>query len=125
MTHPQSVLALASVRRWVERSGFHARDWGLLAAALGRPWATFGAEELYADPYRKAAAVIDSIESSRPLLDGNKRLGVLMGSLMLRLFGLDDLAIDDDAWFDLILDVANNHPDVDSLAERLRSLVER
>lgn len=118
---PRKVLRLEALRPWMEEHQFYARDWGLLAAALDRPWVTFGGTDLYPDVWHKTGALIDSIESSHPLLDGNKRLGVLLGSLMLRTHGIDDTAISDDQWFDLITDVASKHPPADDIADRLRS----
>lgn len=49
------------------------RDWDLLASALGRPQATFGGEDLYPDIFLKAAALIQSLSSNHPFVDGNKR----------------------------------------------------
>lgn len=121
---PRLLFTLDAIQPWLEAHGFVPRDAGLLAAALDRPWSTFGGVELYKTPFDKAAALIDSVESSHPLLDGSKRLGVLLGSLMLRVYGVRDLAISDDEWFDLILDVAKNHPPVPDVSACLRQLVE-
>ena len=49
------------------------RDWDLLASALGRPQATFGGEDLYPDILLKAAALLQSLSSNHPFVDGNKR----------------------------------------------------
>src|SRR3989338_323799 len=49
------------------------RDWDLLSSALGRPQATFGGEDLYLDIFLKAAALIQSLSSNHPFVDGNKR----------------------------------------------------
>ncbi|HEY5600778.1 MAG TPA: type II toxin-antitoxin system death-on-curing family toxin [Patescibacteria group bacterium] len=49
------------------------RDWDLLSSALGRPQATFGGEDLYPDIFLKAAALIQSLSSNHPFVDGNKR----------------------------------------------------
>lgn len=117
----RKILRLDALRPWLEEHQFYARDWGLLAAALDRPWVTFGGTDLYPDVWHKTGALIDSIESSHPLLDGNKRLGVLLGSLMLRTHGVDDTKISDDQWFYLITDVAASHPPVDDIADRLSS----
>nr|WP_306578219.1 Fic family protein [Corynebacterium cystitidis] len=93
-----------------------------MASALDRPWVTFAGEELYADVWHKTGALLDSIESNHPLLDGNKRLGVLLVSLLLRSYGVDDCSISDDQWFDLMVEVATHHPDVEAIAARLRQL---
>lgn len=122
MTDPRDLFRLETLRPWLQDHGFHSRDWGLLASALDRPWVTFAGHELYPDVWHKAGALLDSIESSHPLLDGNKRLGVLLVSLMLRAYGVDDRSISDDQWFDLVVDVAAHHPEVDTTAARLRQL---
>nr|WP_257181471.1 Fic family protein [Corynebacterium cystitidis] len=77
---------------------------------------------MYADVWHKTGALLDSIESNHPLLDGNKRLGVLLVSLLLRSYGVDDCSISDDQWFDLMVEVATHHPDVEAIAARLRQL---
>lgn len=122
MTDPRDLFRLEALRPWLEDHGFHSRDWGLPASALDRPWITFAGKELYPDAWHKAGALLDSIESSHPLLDGNKRLGVLLVSLMLRAHGIDDRIISDDQWFDLVVDVAANHPDVEIIAAKLCQL---
>lgn len=123
MTDPRELFRLEALRPWLEDHGFYARDWGLVASALDRPWITFAGEELYPDVWHKAGALLDSLESSHPLLDGNKRLGVLLVSLMLRAHGIDDRLISDDQWFDLVVDVAANHPEVEIIATQLRKLI--
>jgi death-on-curing family protein len=49
------------------------RDAGLLHAAVARPFATFGAVELYPTDFDKAAALFHSLIKSHPFLDGTKR----------------------------------------------------
>jgi death-on-curing protein len=51
------------------------RDRGALESALGRPQATFGGEDLYADVPAKAAALLHSLVLNHPFVDGNKRVG--------------------------------------------------
>ncbi|MGP6175657.1 Fic family protein [Corynebacterium sp. A21] len=117
----RAILSLDALRPWLEENRFHARDWGLLATALDRPWTTFGGNDLYPDVWHKTGALIDSLEQSHPLLGGNKRLRVLLGLLMLRSHGIDDNEITDDQWFGLITDIATHPPPVDDIADHLRS----
>ena len=49
------------------------REAGLLHAAVARPFATFGGEELYPTDFDKAAALFHSLIQSHPFLDGTKR----------------------------------------------------
>lgn len=51
------------------------RDFGLLSAAVGRPRSSAFGEEAYPDPWVKAAALLHSLTSNHPFVDGNKRAG--------------------------------------------------
>ena len=62
----------------VERLGFHIRDVGLLSSALARPRATVFGVDAYPDLPTKAAAMFESLVRNHPLLDGNKRLAVVL-----------------------------------------------
>lgn len=120
--NPRSVLSLDAIRPWLEKEGFVSRDWGLLGSALERPWMTFDGDELYPTIWLKTAALIDSIESSHPLIDGNKRLGALLSMLMLDVHGIDRRTGSDDFWFDLICTVAESHPSVEIIAAKLEKM---
>jgi len=95
------------------------RDLGLLEAAATRPRATAFGEEAYGDLDRKAAALLHSIVTSHPLVDGNKRLGWVA----LRLFyamNEADLRAKEEAAFELVVAVADGQlRDVADIAERL------
>jgi death-on-curing protein len=62
----------------VDRSGFHVRDAGLLSSAIARPRTTVFGEDAYPDLTTKAAALFESLVRNHPLLDGNKRLAVVL-----------------------------------------------
>ncbi len=49
------------------------RDRGVLESAIGRPLATFGGKNLFATPFKRAAAVAESIVLNHGFVDGNKR----------------------------------------------------
>lgn len=49
------------------------RDRGALESATGRPLATFGGKNLYGTPFKRAAAVAESIVLNHGFVDGNKR----------------------------------------------------
>jgi death-on-curing protein len=71
-----------------ETGGGHGvRDIGLLESAVARPQATFGGEELYPDVFSKAAALMLSLISNHPFIDGNKRTGITAAALFLRVNG--------------------------------------
>jgi death-on-curing protein len=63
----------AQIRHFGGSAGL--RDRGALEAALGRPPATFGGEDLYPDIEAKAAALMHSLVMNHPFVDGNKRVG--------------------------------------------------
>lgn len=124
MTDPRSVFRLEILAEWLTHQGFHVKDMGLLASAIERPWLQFNGRDLYPDMWRKAAALLDSIESSHPLHDGNKRVGVLLTLLFLRSYGVPDTAIDDDDLFELVCDVASKHLEVSEIASRSQRITE-
>lgn len=49
------------------------RDRGVLESAIGRPLATFGGKNLYGTPFKRAAAVAESIGLNHGFVDANKR----------------------------------------------------
>src|SRR3972149_3309884 len=63
------------------------RSWDLLASALGRPQATFGGEDLYPGILLKAAALLQSLSSNHPFVDGNKRTALATLEYFLYLNG--------------------------------------
>lgn len=84
---PGQLLALhaAQARRF---GGARAlRDRGALEAAAARPAATFDGEDLYPDDAAKAAALLHSLVTGHPFVDGNKRVGALAAELFLAVNG--------------------------------------
>jgi death on curing protein len=49
------------------------RDRGLLESALARPLASFSGRNLYDTPFKRAAAVAESLVLNHGFVDGNKR----------------------------------------------------
>jgi death-on-curing protein len=49
------------------------RDRGLLESALARPSASFGGKNLYDTPFKRAAALAESLVLNHGFVDGNKR----------------------------------------------------
>ena len=62
----------------VQRLGFYLRDAGLLSSAIARPRTTVFGEDAYPDLPTKTAALFESLVGNHPLLDGNKRLAVVL-----------------------------------------------
>jgi death on curing protein len=95
------------------------RDVGLLEAALARPRASAFGDDAYPSIDEKAAALLHSLVTSHPLVDGNKRLGWVAVRLFYQLNDADVRPSVGDA-FDLIVAVADGRTDdVPSIAGRL------
>ena len=63
----------------VETGGaFGVRDLAALQAAIGRPQATYGGEDLYPDVFSRAAALLESLVLGHPFVDGNKRIAAAL-----------------------------------------------
>ncbi len=99
---------------------FVVRDHGLLESALARPRATAFGLDAYATVHEKAAALMHSLCTNHPLVDGNKRLAIGAAIVFLDVneaFGhqsVDDL-------FELTMAVADGTlDDVAEIADRLR-----
>ena len=65
------------------------RDIDLLKSAIGRPFQTFDKKDLYRSPVEQSAAIIESIVSNHPFIDGNKRVGYVLMRLFLMEQGMD------------------------------------
>ena len=99
------------------------RDIGILEAAIARTRAFVFGEDAYRDLDSKAAALLHSIVTGHPLIDGNKRLGWVSVRLFYRSNERDLRAPVDDA-FDLVASIADGSPrDVNEIADRLRPWV--
>lgn len=96
------------------------RDAGLLAAAMARPQATAFGEPAYPTLAEQAAALMHSLVTSHPLVDGNKRIGL---AAALLLYGLNGIRLDatDDELFELTMAVADGSlREVGAIADALR-----
>jgi len=95
------------------------RDIGLLQVAVARPAASAFGEEAYPGLDQKAAALLHAVVTSRPLVDGNKRLGWVAMRLFYRLNRVDIQPTVDQA-FELVVGVARGSiSDVRAIADRM------
>ena len=101
------------------------RDLGLLGAAAARPQASAFGEDAYPDIWSKAGALLHSIVSNHPLIDGNKRLGWLATAVFLELNEASVSTAADDEVYDLVMAVASSGLRVDDIAEALRLMHEQ
>jgi death-on-curing protein len=104
------------------------RDEGILDAALNRPFATFGGEDLFPTAVHRAAAIMHGIITGHPFIDGNKRTGYALARLILQEGG-QDIAVPEDDRYDLVIQVATGKLDVDGvrvwLEERVKPIAMR
>jgi death-on-curing protein len=99
---------------------FVVREPGLLASAVARPGTVVFGVEAYSTLWEKAAALLHSLTSNHPLVDGNKRLGVASAVVFLARNGVDIDSLDEAAAYELMIDVASGALDeVPKIAERL------
>lgn len=113
-------LTVEDVLAITARVGFQVRDKGLLASAAARPRASAFGEDAYPTLALKTAALIDSINRTHPLVDGNKRLSWLCAVVFLRLNGFDVAAEPDDAEH-LIVSVTAGTADLPTIAAWIES----
>lgn len=99
------------------------RDHGLLGAAAGRVAVTVSGEDAYPDIWTKAAALLQSIVKSHPLVDGNKRLGWLATAVFLEINGVAITKASNDSVYELVMEVAAGRQSVEAIAGRLRRLL--
>lgn len=121
----EQVLALHAfqIRRYGGGRGL--RDRAALEAAIGRPQATFDGEDLYPDLAEKAAALLHSLVSNHPFVDGNKRAGAHAMLLFLVVNGHQLVVLPPDLT-EIVLAVARGEIEAAALAiwirQRLRAI---
>jgi death-on-curing protein len=104
----------------VDRLGFHVRDAGLLSSAIARPRTTVFGEDAYPDLATKAAALFESLVRNHPLLDGNKRLAVVLTWTFLLNNGFRLEHTEDDA-YDFTIAAASGELTLQEIREWLSS----
>lgn len=97
------------------------RDVGLLASAVARPQTTVGGSDAYATIWVKGAALLESIVNNHALVDGNKRLGWLATAVFLELNDASVAHVDNDAVYELVMDVASGDTRFAEIAARLEA----
>lgn len=95
------------------------RDMGMLESAVGRPFATFGGEDLYPNILMKAGAFIQSIVKNHPFIDGNKRTA-FTGAITFLLTNGTFVSADTNQVVKFMLRVANENISVDEIAGWLK-----
>ena len=95
------------------------RDRLVLESALGRPLATFGGKNLYETPFKRAAALAESLVLNHGFVDGNKRTAMYATAAWLDREGFAIEAARGELR-DLALGIATRRLSVDQIAEWLK-----
>lgn len=105
MTRHLTAEQALAIARTAVGGPINVRDVGLIEAAVRRPRAAVLRLDAYPDAVSKAAALLHSLATTRPLVDGNKRLAWLATFVFL---AKNDVVLDagDEAAFKLVSDVA-------------------
>ena len=91
------------------------RDRALIESAVARPAMTFDGEDLYRDLPAKAAALMHSLVSNHPFVDGNKRIGVAAAEWFIEL-NEARLEATDDELFEITMSTARGEMTAEQLA---------
>ena len=123
MIHLTTDEALHIARRTLG-DGFLLRDVGLLEAAVARPATSVGGADAYPTIVDKAAALVHSAVRNHALVDGNKRVGLMLLIVFLGVNGRRLTATNDEA-YELIVSIAEGRLDaVADIAGALSGFVE-
>ena len=95
--------------------GFHVRDIGLLQSSLARPQSSLFGADAYPTLELKAAALMHSVATSHPLIDGNKRSAWALMITFVLLNRFEVVAETNDA-FEFVLSVATGSLELDEMA---------
>lgn len=118
------LLSGEDLERIASRMGLIVRDGGLLTSATLRPATRLYGEDMYPGLVAKAAAIMHSIVTHHPLVDGNKRLGWVALVVTLDLNGVRLDVPDDDA-FDLTIRVAAGSADLADIETAVQDWISR
>lgn len=96
------------------------RDPHGLKSAIARPFQTFGGNALYPTAVEKSAAVIESIVTNHPFVDGNKRTGYVLMRLILMEEDIDIEATQDEKYA-FVIKIASGKMNFDSIREWIQN----
>jgi death on curing protein len=74
------------------------RDFGVIDSALKAPFQSVFGHDQYPDPFSKAAAMAYGLIRGHGFVDGNKRIGLVAGMVLLELNGYRMTASNDDVY---------------------------
>ena len=91
------------------------RDRGLIESALARPLASFGGNNLYDTPFKRAAALAESLVLNHGFVDGNKRTAMYAMAAWLEREGYV-IEAERGSLRDLALSIASHERDLEGIA---------
>jgi death-on-curing protein len=97
------VIALGGI---VLDNQLQVRDWGLVESALARPATTVFGADAYPGLFDKAAALLLSLVTNHPLIDGNKRMG-FAATVAFLIKNDTELVYGEDEAYDFVISVAD------------------
>jgi death-on-curing protein len=104
-----------------QTGGSHGvRDEAGLLGAVGRPFPSFGGEDLFPDPWMKAAALLEGLCNSHPFVDGNKRTALVAAAWLLHELGIE-IAVPLEDGEEFMLRVAQGFDDLEAIAGQLQA----
>ncbi|SHK19587.1 type II toxin-antitoxin system death-on-curing family toxin [Paramaledivibacter caminithermalis] len=92
------------------------RDIGLIESALSRGIASFDGKDLYKTDIEKISAITYSLINNHAFIDGNKRIGVSVMLLLLRINNVN-LSYAQEELINLGLSIAENKSDIFDIAK--------
>ena len=95
------------------------RDFNALESAITRPFMTFDKEDLYPSPIEKAAALIESLISNHPFIDGNKRIGYVLMRYFLLENNLDIKATQSEK-FEFVIKIAKGQSSTNEICSWIK-----
>jgi len=98
------------------------RDINLLKSALERPFSCFGESEFYPTIEEKSAALLESIITNHPFIDGNKRIGYTLMRLLL-MENQKDIRESKSEKYDFIIQIASGKINYIAILAWIRSKV--
>jgi death-on-curing protein len=98
------------------------RDMELLESAISRPYQTFDSKDLYPTVEEKASAIIESIVTNHPFIDGNKRTGYTLFRLFLLIEG-KDIDSSQQEKYKFVISIAEGKLDYEEILKWTRSKI--
>jgi death-on-curing protein len=95
------------------------RDTGLSESALARPFQTFAGEDLYPTVFEKAAAIAESLIKNHPVIDGNKRTGILTMVSVLFEYNFA-LTADEEELYNFTISISTGETKFDDIVQWLK-----